>query len=858
MKLLLRQGLRHHLRHPLQTLLTLLGIAAGVALLCAMQLSQSTAERAFDLGLQAVAGQATHTVTGGPEGLPVAGYAALRARLGGRGVAPAVSAIVRVPGREQRTVLRMLGVDPFADADLRPWSSDRAAGDELPLGALLTTPGAFAATAELQQRLGLARGDTLQLTLGGRPLVASCQGTIRPRPLVAAGLADVLLVDIATAQEWTERLDRIDRLDLRLLPETLPPGATVESVLAVLPELFGPGVQVAAVGKGQGGLAQLARGFRINLRALSLLSLLVGAFLVHETMRLSVVARRRSFGVLRALGAQGRALFVGVAAEALVLGLVGSLAGAGLGVLFSFGLLEPLVQALNDHYATFELRHVDIDPVVLGIGVGLGTLVALFAGIGPALAAARVPAREVLVTVRRDGPLRHGPALLLAVPAALLAILLLQTTGDRLVQAYLGIVVMLVAIVAVVPLAMEYALRALAVVVRSAGPFVRYVVRSTAAARAHLALPVAAMVLALATTVGLGTMVGSFRDSVAEWLTQVLPADVYVSVPGGQDEKFRAVFRPELTAALQSAPQVVGVSTYQRTRLHLRGGRGEGEIEVCGMAPTPAVLRGFGFVAGDDVQGREALVRGDGAWVSESLAFRWGLQIGDRLTMASTNGPATISIAAVHRDYSNERGEVIVGKQWLDAHAQVGITAMALQGATGLDVEAWVQQLRARAAEAVEQDVLIRSNHELRSASLVVFDRTFAITGVMRLLCLMVAFFGIYAAFATLQLERGAEIGLLRCLGARPRQIGLVVLGQTALLGLVAGGLAVPVGALFGHVLAGVINRVSFGWSLPAVSVPVAAIGEVVLLAVGAALLAGVQPAVRFARMRPVDGLREA
>jgi putative ABC transport system permease protein len=270
------------------------------------------------------------------------------------------------------------------------------------------------------------------------------------------------------------------------------------------------------------------------------------------------------------------------------------------------------------------------------------------------------------------------------------------------------------------------------------------------------------------------------------------------------------------------------------------------------------VLHVVGFVAGDEVGGRAALREGRGAWVSEPLAFRWGLQIGDSLAISTPRGEVALPIAAIHRDYSNERGEVLVGAAWLEAHATPGITAIALQGAPGTDVEAWSMQLRAVAADAAEQDVVVRSNQELRSSSLAVFDRTFAITGVMRLLCLLVAFFGIYAAFAGLQLERAAEIGLLRCLGARPLQIGFLVLGQTALLGLVAGVLAVPVGALFGHVLVLVINRISFGWSLPVTAVPWTAVGEVLLLAVGASLLAGVQPAAAFARMRPADGLREA
>ena len=383
-------------------------------------------------------------------------------------------------------------------------------------------------------------------------------------------------------------------------------------------------------------------------------------------------------------------------------------------------------------------------------------------------------------------------------------------------------------------------------------------VRVTAAARGHLAMPVAAMMLALAATIGLATLVGSFRDSVAGWLTQVLPADVYVSVPSGVDERAHAVLAPQVVAALRSSPAVAACSTYQRTRLRLRGGQGEDEVEIVGLTPTPAVLKSFPFVAGDEVFGRERMVRGEGAWVSEPLAFRWGLGLGQTIAVATPAGPVEAPIVAVYRDYSNERGEVIVGASWMDRHLEAGVTAMALEAVPGVDVEALVGDLRQRAAGAAEQDVSIRSQRDLRGGSLDIFDRTFAITGVMRILCLVVAFFGIYSAFAALQLERGAEVGLLRALGARPLHIGGIVLGQTALLGLCAGLLALPVGALLGHLLAHVVNRVSFGWTLSSVAVPWSAVVETLVLAVVASVLAGVQPALRFARMRPADALREA
>lgn len=862
MRLLLRFGLRHHRRHPLQTLLTLLGIAAGVALLVAMQTAQRTAERAFDQALATVAGNATHTVTAGPDGLPVEAYASLRRELGGRGVAPSVRLLARVGdggSLGERTVLRVLGVDPLADVELRPWAAP-GGGGAFPLAELLARAGSFVATPALLARLGVQRGGELPLTIGARPLRAHCLGELPVPPAIAAGLDDVLLVDIATAQEWSGRLDRVDRLDLRL--ELAADRAEErERALAAVARHCGPGARIVATGARQGGLGHLARGFRINLTALSLLSLLVGAFLVHETMRLSVVSRHEAFGVLRALGVTGGQLARAVVVETALLGLIGSGLGALLGAFAAQALLQPLVRTLNDHYATFSLQEVRYEPLVLVACVLIGALVAMAAGFAPAIAAGRVSARDVLVPARAASGERRRPWARLVVFASFagLAAVLLTSVGTRLVQGYLGTLMLVLAAVVVVPPAMGVFLRAVGWLVRGSGPFVRYVVRSTAAARPHLGLPVAAMVLALGTTIGMATLVGSFRDSVAGWLAQVLPGDVFVSVPGGHDERAQP-FAPAIVAAMRAVPGVAARTEYHRTVVPVRAAASpnEDEVDVVGVQPTSRWTTSFPLLQGDDARGRAAIADGDGAWISEPLSFRCGLRLGDELTIRGAEGPVTLPIAAIYRDYSNERGEVIVGAAWLQQHLQAPVTAVGFEAASGVDAERLAATLRAAAATADTQAVSVRVQGELRSSSLQVFDRTFAITGVMRLLCLCVAFVGIYAAFAALQLERAGEIGLLRCLGARPRQIGLVVLGQTALLGLCAGLLALPLGVLLGHVLAHVINRVSFGWTLVTVSVPWRALGEVLVLAIVAATLAGLQPAWRFARMRPAEGLREA
>lgn len=856
MNLLLRQGLRYHRRHLLQTLLTLLGIAAGVGLLVAMQLSQRTAERAFDRGIETVAGTATHAITAAPLGLSSAQFAAALAYCRGRGIAPSLQAIARRDG-DERTVLRVLGIDPLLDRELRPWGAGDP-GEALPLAPLLTTPGGFVATADLLQRLGLEVGASLQLSIQGRSHRATCVGVLQVPPRLQPGLVDLLLVDIATAQLWTERRDRIDRLELRHSAQQRAVGVDEAAFLRGLQELLGPAVAIEATGARQGALAQLARGFRINLRALSLLSLLVGAFLVHETMRLSVLARRGSFGVLRALGLRSAALGRLVACEALILGLLGSLGGALLGSLLAERLLQPLVRTLNDHYATFDLPALELDPWVLVAAVALGGLVAVLAGLGPAFHAMRVSPREVLVAAQRAAAPAVKPFAIGACCFAALATLLLTTSADRLLQAYCGVLALLAAVVLLVPLVFSAGLRLLVQASGSGGAFWRYLLRSTASARSHLGLPLAAMVLALATTIGLSTLVSSFRQSVAEWLHQVLPADVYVAVPTGTTERTVATLDPQLVELLRKAPGAAAFSTYRRCRVQLAAGGLASEVELVGLEPSPDILAAFLRLGNADAAAGQALLRGEAAFVSEPLAFRHGLQVGSELRIQTPQGPVSLPVMAIYRDYSNERGELLVGAEFCNRHLPVAVTAVALEAASGRDIEAWANELRQLLATAADQAVQVRTQGELRRTSLEIFDRTFAITSAMRLLCLLVAFFGIYAAFASLQLERGREIGVLRCLGARPRRIAGLVLGQTALLGAAAGVLALPVGALLGQVLARIINRISFGWSLSAVEVPAAAMFEVLWLAIAAALLAGVQPALRFARMRPVEALRES
>lgn len=856
-----RLGVRHHLRRRLQAVLTLLGIALGCALWTGLRLSLASAEAAFERAVETVAGAATHAVAAGPDGIDESVVARLRAGLGLRGCAATLGGVARAHVGGARRVVRVLGTDPLAERGTREWL---AGAGELPLASWLTEPGSFMATPATLARLGIAAGDALELHVNGGRVRATCIGPIGASApdAVREGLEDVLLTDLATAQEWFGRVGRIDRIDLRLEPGWLPPGLGPEAALTLVQEAIGPAARIDVAAASGGMLARLTAAFRANLQALSLLSLLVGGFLVHETMRLSVLSRRREFGVLRALGATPRALALGVLGEGLAFGALGGVLGSLLGLAFAALMLQPLVAVMNDHYATFSLDRVDADPWVLGSGILLGIGAAAVAALLPAREAGAVAPREALLESpwRALRVVKARRMLSLALLALLPAVLLLATAGTSLVRAYAGMFLGLVAAALAVPAVLDALLALVATVASRFGPLARFVTASARASLPRTGLPVAALALALATAAGLGAMIGSFRASVAGWLHHALPADVYVGIPGGVEERVRATIDPRLVERIRQAVPGATVCAYRRVRLPIADGSARRELEVVGFDPSPRLANSFLFLEGDPARARAAMAAGEAAWISEPLAFRSGLRPGDSLKLWADRGPVALPIAAVFRDYGTDQGVAMVPAAFLQQNlGAAGVTSLAVEAPAGVAAAVLADNLRAvLAGTDIEQELAIVTQASLRDASLAVFDRTFSVTGALRLLCLLVAFCGIYGALAALQLERGSEVGLLRTLGATPRRIIGLVLGQTALLGACAGLLALPLGLGLAQVLVHVVNRGSFGWTLTESSLPHLPVLETLLLAVVAAVLAGLEPALRFGRVRPVEVLRES
>jgi putative ABC transport system permease protein len=362
---------------------------------------------------------------------------------------------------------------------------------------------------------------------------------------------------------------------------------------------------------------------------------------------------------------------------------------------------------------------------------------------------------------------------------------------------------------------------------------------------------IAALVIAVSVTVGVGVMIASFRGSVERWLDRSLAADVYASVPTRGGGFIGGTVPPLLADKARALPGVRAVRTLRRVEILGSIGR----IRLIGLGTDLASLtRSFELKEGDESTVWPAFAAGQAIVVSEPFSSRTGLAKGDSLTLTTRHGPRSFPIAGVYYDYASDQGLVLISRtsylsQWNDP----GLSGFSLD----LDPDAEADEVIARLREAIAPVALsIQSNRDLKRASLAVFDRTFLITSVLRLLAGLVAFVGVLSALMALQLERARELGVLRATGLTPGQLWQLVTAQTGLMGLAAGLLALPVGLTLAAIMIYVINRRSFGWTIRMDWSP-EVLAQAVALALGAALLAGIYPAFKMARTEPAAALRE-
>lgn len=812
---------RYVRRHPLLALANVLGIALGIAVYLAIRIANESANRSFEAGVDLIAGRAHLEIRGDVDEQLWPQVDAHPRVAAVTGIIEGVVALPDLPGE----YLRLTGVDVISGQAFQTFEMKTQARQRIDATQWLATPARVAVTAEFARRHRLETGATLRAVVDGRVEELTVFAIIEPgdAPVPDSRFA---AMDIGWMQEFIRRPGKLTALQI-MLREPLEAEAVAESLRAIAPGLaVGPPVQRSTQ------VSKMLAAFQLNLSALSMVSLLVGVFLIYNTVSASVARRRVQIGILRAIGVtanQVRCMFLG---EALLYALPGVVLGCIGGVALAQVLTGAVEKTVSALYTLVSVEHLWLSTWQFALAAFYGVGTALVGAWGPAAEAARVQPVDAL---RRgvEQP-RHAtgarrwwvPGLVFLVVGAAGAWAAL--TGAPAWVAFVPALCVLLAAACFAPAMLALFSRIFA---RIGGSVVLPAARRLTRSLRRNAITTGALAAAVAMFVALVVMVFSFRSSLGAWIGKGIIADLFISPTANETLGLNSYMPPETLAWLRARPEVEGADTFR-----------ERQVAVNGIASRMAVVDGkyrdnLTFIDAADTVAMGRVFAGEAAVVTEPFSRKFRVGAGDAIVVETPRGPVELPIAGTYADYSRDQGIVLVSanwfaKYWDDSRAM----SVALYLRPGADASALEDDFRKAFAGAGQFS--IQSSRSLRERIMQVFDQTFAVTEVLRTVAILVAVAGVFLTMTTMVIERRRELALLRALGGTAGYVGRLVLAEAAMLGLVSALLGVAAGVPLAMVLTWVVNPAFFGWTIH-LSIPWAALlGTplwITLAAVGAA-----------------------
>lgn len=837
-------------REPGRSVLTIAGIGVGIAVLVSIQLANRSAIRSFEETVDAVAGRANYQLT------PSAGTMDQKLLLDLQPLwkedvrfAPVIDRDAFLTRSSQP--VRILAVDLLSDLHFRDYRFARVAGStqEAPGSVDSWFLGLFRdrsaiVPAPLAERLGLKVGDRLPISLDGTSSPFVVRALLESEGPATAFDGAIVIVDIHVAQTAFPSLaGKLSRIDL-IVPEDAPHLA--DAIRSRLPA----GVELERPSRRAERVDQMLRAFRVNLFALASVSLIVGVFLVYNTVLVSVLRRRGVIGTMRTLGVPSSQIFLSFLLEGLLFGLLGAVAGVAIGLFLARGILDLVSRTVSTLYVRTAPSAVDLTPEIVTVAIVTGAAVALLAALQPAAEAARV---RPLTLLRESHFARIRPRrilLLTIVGATCLGGAWLVSKLPPIEAVPVGGYVSVFLVITGFSLLAPLGLQASAFTLRAPMSWLfsvpgRLATASMPASLRRTSIAAAALLIAIAMMVAISLMIGSFRSTVNLWVEQTVASDIWLR-PADQLDSAPASFPAEITEDLERLEIIEAWDRFRGREILLDGmpfllGSGDfetlirfGRLPIIGTSRTTEVLR-------------EAL-HGDGAVVSESMAMRLGLEPGDSLELPTPGGPRTVTVTGVYRDYSTDRGIIVIDRSlYVELYDDHAIDTIGIYLKEGVNPEEARTQLEE--ALSVRWNAFAFTNQTIRREVLRIFDQTFVITWALLGIALTVAILGIVSTLSALIIERRREIALLRVSGMTTREVRQMIVLEAGILGFSATLFGAICGFLLSLILVFVINKQSFGWTI-SFSPPWPVVAASLLLTFGATILAGLVSSTLADRLR--------
>lgn len=843
---------RHLAQEKIRTVSTVVGIALGIAVVIAIQLTNSSSLRGFEKAIETVSGRTSLEITGNGAGLDELRLRELTWLRGFGRVSPIIEGDAEVEtGQELTETLRVLGVDVLRDRSFRDYrllefaEQRRDPRPEEFLGLLLD-PRSIILTERFAERHALKVGDRVMMTFSDRREEFRIRGLLKNEGPARAMDGNFALMDIAAAQLAFNRLGRIDRIELLLEDKT-----KIEETESAIASRLPAGLRVQRPARRGSQVEKMLEAFHFNLTALSYIALLVGLFLIYNTISISVITRREEIGTLRALGVTGKRILALFMTEAAMLAIIGCTAGLAIGRVLAYAAVKLTSTTVNALYIAVAAEPPPLELKHALIAFGIGLPLSLLAAAVPAIEASRVsPTSAMRGNDRIETRFRLRPIYLL-VPAALG---LLGWWFSRLgpvnglpAFGYASAVAIVFGAAFLVP-AVLFVLgrigdKPLFRIFRIEG---RLANANLTGAIPRISISVAALAVSLSMMVAIAVMIGSFRQTVIYWVEQTLKADLYMRPATRNNVADDIVFSPEAERIVASHPMVAAADRFRNFDIPYGGG-----LVTLGTGEFEKQLKHGNLVFKAPADGRQemkAAIGRDACVVSESFAIRHGKSVGDTIRLETPAGQVDFRVNAVYYDYSSDRGIIVMDRGTFSKYfGEPQTTSLSVYLKPGADPDRVRDDLNRSFGRRF--NILIYTNNTIRQEVLRIFDSTFSITYALEVIAIFVAILGVASTLLTLILERSREINILRLIGADRGQIRKMVVIEAGLMGGVSQAIGLTMGLLLSLVLIYVINVQSFGWTIQ-FHLPWGFLIQSSILILIATALSGLYPARRASQLR--------
>ncbi len=817
--------LRPLARDPLRSALTIVSIALGVGVVIAIDLSGQAATGSFQNSLASILGKTDFSIVanGGVEEKWMATLTALPLNAH---FTPVIETTLNVPSLGYVT---LYGIDTVAEA---------APGT----AAVPNDCAGLVVAKDLAARWQHREGDRVSLFDREFCIIQ----------IVDARNGGFLGMDIAEAQRILNRYGTVDHIDIRI-DASESPDVVQQAVRHVIPAAY----QITEPGTRSRENQRMLRAFRWNLQVLSYVSLVVGAFLIYNTIAVSVVRRRPEIGILRALGANRTGIFWLFLGEALLLGLAGSAIGLIVGRLLAQGMVALISQTINALYTTSRPADIVFTANTWIVGLAAGLTASFLSAFAPAREAMSVAPTEAMGRGAREHLSRTRVVrnTLFAALTAIAAVIAsqLKPIDGRPLWGYAATLLSIATAALLAPLLIIHVsgwLRPLAQRLLGTGGFLG--VRGLTASLGRTSVIVAALATSIAMMASMGVLVGSFRETVLVWLGQQLRADLYLRASGPSVSGAFPPLPAGVETTLRSLPQIEAIDVFSGFEFRY------GEDRATLGATDADVIRRYGrmhLLPGENYDRvLRSLPNQDNVLLSEPFANKHNLRAGDPIQIDIGSHVAKLHVSGVYYEYSSERGYVLMDRTTLNKYMPgAPLTNIGIYLKPNQNPDAAQQQIEAALAKF---PVAVARNRELRAGAVEIFDRTFAVTYAMELIAIIVAMLGAANSLLALVLDRRREIGVLRYLGASTAQIRNMVLTEAGLVGALSTFLGIALALALSLLLIYVMNKQSFGWTIQ-FHPPYLLLAGALLLIWVVTVLAGLYPARVAGRLNPIQVIHE-